>query len=204
LEPQPQDAPTPITVQALVVRKASDDGPNAYALFDREGTPLGAVRQVDTPSQRSFLRRVTNLLDWTSELPTVRLEVTDTGGNMLFMTTLSAETGHLTAAVQDGDGNELGEVVKAKGIRKIHFDLRARGVTLGTVDAEGWSGFDYRIDERGVPVGRITMVGGDTVVGIPTTSDDFLLNLDRPLGEPLQTLVVACAVGMDVSVSSDD
>ena len=200
--PQPQDAPTPITVQALVVRKASDRGPNAYELYDREGTRLGAVRQVDTPLRASVLRRVTNLLDLTSDRPTVRLDVTDKGGNVLLMTTLSAESRHLTAVVQDGDGNDLGQVVKAKGFHKIHFDLRADGVTLGTVDAEGWSGFDYRIDERGVPVGRITMLGHDTV--IPTTSDDFLLDLDRPLAQPLHTLVVACAVGMALSVGRED
>ncbi len=32
-------------------------------------------------------------------------------------------------------------------------------------------------------------------------SGDYHLELVRPLAEPLRTLVVACAVGMDVSVS---
>jgi hypothetical protein len=128
----------------------------------------------------------------------------DASGTTLFTTTLTAETQHRTASVQDGDGTELGEVLKGKGIRKIHFDLTAGGAALGTVDAEGWSGFDYRIDEQGAPVGRISMLRGDTVLGIATTSDDFLLDLDRPLAEPLRTLVLACAVAMDVSVSPRD
>lgn len=192
-----------ITAQALVVRRTVG-GSGAYELLDRDGLRVGTVHQAEIPSPVRARRKVTNFFDWTSDMPTVRLDVMDASGTTLFTTTLSAEIPHRTASVQNGAGTELGEVIKAKGLRKIHFDLKAGGVALGTVDAEGWSGFDYRIDERGAPVGSITMLRGDTALGIPMTSDDFLLKLDRPLAEPLRTLVLACAVAMDVSVSPRD
>ncbi len=48
------------------------------------------------------------------------------------------------------------------------------------------------------------MLGGAAIPGMTTTSEDFLLELDRPLEEPLRTLVLACAVSIDVSVSPAD
>ena len=204
MDSHPKDAPKLIAAQALVVRRTAG-GSSAYELLDREGLRLGTVQQVEIPSAEPVRGKVAKFLEWASDMPTVRLDVMDgASGSTLFTTTLSAETHHRRASVRNGDGTELGEVLKAKGLRKIHFDLKADGVALGTVDAEGWSGFDYRIDEGGTPVGRITMLGGDTVLAIPTTSDDFLLDLDRPLAEPLRTLVLACAVAMDVSVRSRD
>jgi len=55
----------------------------------------------------------------------------------------------------------------------------------------------------GVQIGRIRQFGCRTSLGITATSDDYGLELDRTLNEPLRTLVVACAVGTDVSVSQD-
>lgn len=162
---------------------------------------MGFVHQVDIPLEAGLLRKVTDWIGWTSSLPTVRLDVTDMSRALLFKVILAGEDCQFTAVVHDGVGNKLGEVTKAKGWRRIHFDLRAGGSTVGTVDANDSSGFEYRIDEGGAHVGRITMLGQEAVGGIPTTSDDFLLELDVPLAEPLRTLVVASAVSMDVSVS---
>ncbi len=105
--------------------------------------------------------------------------------------------------MRNGTGDDLGLVAKAKGMRKIHFDLKASNLTLGTVEAEGWSGWDFGVHQAGAQIGRISQLGGTTLLGIPTTSDDYGLELDRTLNEPLRTLVVACAVGMDVSISQD-
>lgn len=202
MEQYPDDAPAVLTTGSLLVRR-TDGTPHAYELSDAEGTPLGVVRRTDVERQAAILRKVTNWFEWTSSLPDVRLEVTDGGGAPLFTVVVSGDDARFTAVVRDPAGNDLGQLAKARRIGKIHFDLKAGGTTVGTVDAETWTGFDYRIDQGGVPVGRMALLGGDAVFGIPTTSDDVLLRLDRPLAEPLRTLVVACAVSLDVSVSSD-
>ncbi len=67
-------------------------------------------------------------------LPAVRLDVTDLRGTALFSVEFSPEDAQFTAAVRDETGDDIGLVAKAKGIRKIHFDLKASNLTLGTVE----------------------------------------------------------------------
>jgi hypothetical protein len=200
LEPSAGNVSALVTAQWLLVHKTVDDEPHAYDLYDSRGARLGIVRRADIPLEASMLRNVAHWIGWTSLLPIVRLEVVDMSGVPVFTVVFSAESKQFTAAVRDANGNHLGEVAKAKGLRKIHFDLRAREVTAGTIDATKWSGYDFRIYEGGVTVGRITTLGDRLVADIPTTNHDTLLELSRNLAEPLRTLVVACAVGMDVSV----
>ena len=200
--PHPDDAPLLVAHRSLLVRRAGRGDAHAYEVIDGEGTRLGLVHRIDTERQSSPLRRVTNFLSWTSSLPTVRLDVTDLRGTALFSVEFSPEDAQFTAAVHDGAGTDIGLVAKAKGLRKIHFDLKASSCTLGTVEAEGWSGWDFSVHQGGAQIGRISQLDGKTL-GITATSDDYGLELDRSLNEPLRTLVVACAVGMDVSVSQD-
>lgn len=199
-----EDAHPLLSARSLLVRRAAGAAPHAYELFVSEDAQVGVVRWVDIPRRATALRKVTNFFEWTRSLPDVRLEVVDHLGVLLFTVELSGEDNHLTATVRDGAGSDRGVVAKSKGFRKIHFDLTANGVVHGTVDADGWSGFDYRVEQAGSEVGRVTMLGGAAIPGMATTSDDFLLELDRPLEEPLRTLVLACAVSIDVSVSPAD
>jgi len=189
--------------RSLLVRRAGRGDAHAYEVADHQGTRLGLVHRVDTERRSSPLRKVTNFLSWTSSLPSVRLDVTDLRGTALFSVEFSAEDARFTATVRDGAGNDIGLVTKAKGVRKIHFDLNASSCTLGTVEAEGWSGWHFGVHLAGAQIGRISQLGGRRFLGITATSDDYGLELDRSLDEPLRTLVVACAVGMDVSVSQD-
>lgn len=193
-----------VGARMLQVRRSAGVRPEAYVLCDREGRRVGGVSAVEIPRKRRALRMVTNFLDWTDARPGVRLEVTDLGNAPLFSVVFAPEDERERAVVRSRDGEVLGEIAKAKGVRKIHFDLRAGGVTLGTVEAEGWSGWEYRILQAGAPVGRIAMLKGDKVLGIVQTTDDFVLELDFDLADPFRTLVVACAVGIDSSVSQDD
>lgn len=193
-----------LSTRSLLVRKAVGDAPHAYELFVSEDAQVGVVRRVDSPRKTTALRKVTNFFEWTSSLPDVRLDVVDHLGVLLFTVDLSGEDTYFTATVRDGAGGDRGVVAKAKGFRKIHFDLEASGVVHGTVDASGWSGFEYRVEQAGAEAGRITNLGSGPILGVRTTSNDFLLELDRPIEEPLRTLVLACAVSMDVSVSHSD
>ncbi len=199
-----EDAHPLYSARSLLVRKAVGAAPHAYELYVSEDAQVGVIRRVDIPRKATALRKVSNFFEWTSSLPDVRLEVVDHVGVLLFTVELSGEDNHFTATVRDGAGGDRGVVAKSKGLRKIHFDLKAHGVVHGTVDAGGWSGFEYRVEQAGSEVGRVTKLGSDTILGMSTTSDDFLLELDRPIEEPLRTLVLACAVSMDVSVSRLD
>jgi len=176
--------------------------PHRYELCGSDGSRLGVVNQVDIKRRSSALRKVTNFFEWTSSLPDTQLDVVDLHGALCFTVIFSGEDAQFTAAVLDADGSSLGEIIKASGWRKIHFDLRANGMALGTVEAESLSGWDYLVHQEQAAVGTITRSG--TTFLKRARSDDFRLDLDRPLKEPLRTLVVACAIGMDVSVSNDD
>ena len=140
-------------------------------------------------------------LGWAKRTDTVWLRVvTDSGAQPLSLEFDGAER-HNRARVRDSAGVVAGELVKATGARKIHFDLEADGVVLATVDAEGWKGWDYRIEEHGSTVGRITLAPPGLVSEVGATADDVLLEVERSLEEPLRTLVKACAIGIKFCVS---
>lgn len=200
----PEDAERLFETRRILVRRRAGGGPDAYVLDDPDGNRLGGVHRTDIQRRKRPLRMITNFFEWTDSRPGVRLDVTDRAGAAIFSVVLSPEDDRERAVVRSAGDADLGEIVKAKGLRKIRFDLRSGGVLLGTVEAEGWSGWEYRIDRSGAPVGRITMVKEKPVFRISQTTDDFLLELDFALDEPLRTLVLACAVALDVSVSSDE
>ena len=183
----PEDGSAVLGAREFLVRRKARKGPDAYVLTDREGIRLGGVFLTEI-RRKGAVRMVTNFVGWTDSRPGVRLDVADRHDGPLFSVVFAPEDKRDRATVEGVGGEILGEFVKARGFRKIHFDLRAAGTTLGSVEAEGLTGWEYRVVQAGAPVGRITSIF-EKVLGLPTTTDDHLVELDKALAEPFRTLV---------------
>ena len=75
---------------------------NEYAIYDQNGTQIGAVRQVGQSAAKKVLRALTSV----DQFMTHKLQVVDTQGNVLLALTRPAKLVKSKVIVQDGRGTE--------------------------------------------------------------------------------------------------
>jgi len=173
---------------------------NEYAIYDQNGLQIGAVRQVG----QSMAKKVIRVLGSYDQFFTHKLQVVDMQGNVLLALTRPAKLMKSRVIVQDGHGNEVGAVVQQNAIGKIRFNLEAGGRTYGSINAENWRAWNFNIaDEHGTEVARITKTWEGLAKTVFTTADNFVVQIHRPLDDPLRTLVVASSLAVDTALKQD-
>jgi uncharacterized protein YxjI len=136
---------------------------------------------------------------------THKLQVVDMSGNVLLALTRPAKIMKSRIIVSDGTGREMGNIVQQNVIGKINFGLEAGGATVGTINAENWRAWNFAIrDHTGTEVARITKTWEGLAKTMFTTADNYVVQIHRPLEDPLRSLVVAAAVSVDTALKQDD
>jgi uncharacterized protein YxjI len=173
---------------------------NEYAIFDQHGRQLGAVRQVGQSMAKKAIRVLTSY----DQFMTHKLQVVDVHGNVLMALTRPAKVLKSRVIVQDGMGNEVGQIVQQNAIGKIRFALESGGHTWGSINAENWRAWNFNIqDHGGNEIARITKTWEGLAKTMFTTADNYVVQIHRPLEDPLRTLVVAAALGVDTALKQD-
>ena len=173
---------------------------NEYAIYDQHGRQIGAVRQVGQSAAKKVVRVLTSF----DQFMTHKLQVTDVHGHVLLAVTRPAKVMKSKVQVLDGQGNEIGWAVQQNAIGKIRFSLESGGQTYGSINAENWRAWNFSIvDESGTEVARITKTWEGLAKTLFTTADNFVVHIHRPLDEPLRSLVVASALGVDTALKQD-
>ncbi|MEP6658918.1 MAG: phospholipid scramblase-related protein [Acidimicrobiales bacterium] len=173
---------------------------NQYAVFDRNGTQLGYVTEVG----QSAVKKVMRVLSSLDQFMTHRLEVRDMTGGVLLQITRPAKVFKSTVVVSDGPGAEIGRIVQENMVGKIHFGLEAGGQRLGSIHAENWRAWNFRIeDAAGAEIARITKTFEGVLRTAFTTADNYVVQLHVQLPQPLLSLVVASALSVDTALKQD-
>jgi uncharacterized protein YxjI len=173
---------------------------NEYAIYDQHGRQLGAVRQVGQSMAKKAIRVLTSY----DQFMTHKLQVVDLHGNVLMALTRPAKVLKSRVIVQDQMGNEVGQIVQQNAIGKIRFALDSGGHTWGSINAENWRAWNFNIqDHTGAEVARITKTWEGVAKTMFTTADNYVVQIHRPLQDPLRTLVVAAALGVDTALKQD-
>ncbi len=173
---------------------------NEYAIYDQSARQIGAVRQVG----QSAVKKVLRVLGSYDQFFTHKLQVVDMNGNVLLALTRPAKVLKSRVIVQDGTGNELGQITQQNAIGKIRFNLEAGGQVHGSVNAENWRAWNFNIqDAEGTEVARITKTFEGVAKTLFTTADNYVVTIHRPLPEPLRTLVVASSLAVDTALKQD-
>jgi uncharacterized protein YxjI len=174
---------------------------NEYAIYDQHGTQIGAVRQVGQSTAKKALRMLSSV----DQFLTHKLQVVDAQGNVLLALTRPAKVVKSRVVVQDAAGHEVGTIVQQNAIGKIRFSLEAGGHTYGAIGAENWRAWNFRVtDHTGAEVARITKTWEGLAKTMFTTADNFVVQVHRPLEEPLRTLAVAASLAVDIALKQDD
>lgn len=174
---------------------------NEYAIYDQNGSQIGAVRQVG----QSTAKKVIRVLGSYDQFFTHKLQVVDMQGAVLLALTRPAKVIKSRVLVQDGHGTEVGAIVQQNAIGKIRFNLEAGGHTYGSINAENWRAWNFNIrDHADNEVARITKTWEGLAKTVFTTADNFVIQIHRPLEDPLRTLVVASSLAIDTALKQDN
>lgn len=173
---------------------------NEYAIFNRDGAQIGAVRQVGQSTLKKVMRVVSSL----DQFMTHHLQVVDTANNVVLTLTRPAKFVKSRVIVNDGSGNQLGEIVQKNAFGKIKFALMAQGQEVGSINAENWRAWNFNIqDGNGAEIARITKTFEGVLKTAFTTADNYVVEVHQDLTDPLRQLVVAAALSVDTALKQD-
>ena len=170
-----------------------------YAVYNQHGQRIGAVREVG----QSIMKRAMAV----RPEDTHRLQVVDLNGRVLMALTRPATILRSKVMVRDANGAEIGQIVQKNigFIGKIRFVLESAGQRLGSINAEGWDAWDFSIqDATGNEIARITKTWAGLAKEWFTKGDNYVVQIHRPLDEPLRSLVIAAALAVDTALKQDN
>ncbi len=173
---------------------------NEYAVYDQHGTQIGAIRQVG----QSRLKKAARLLTSLDQFMTHSLQLVDADGEVQLTVTRPAKFARSKVHVTDAAGNQVGSIVQRNMIGKIRFGLETPAGEIGTLNGENWRAWNFNVqDAHGVEVARITKTFEGILKTAFTTADNYVLQIHRPLEDPMRSLVVASAVSVDLALKQD-
>ena len=173
---------------------------NQYSVFDSSGQQIASVNQVGQSTAKKLLRLVSSL----DQYLTHKLEISDMKGQVVLRLTRPAKVFKSTVIVSDGADREVGRIVQENMIGKINFSLQVGQQQIGAIKGENWRAWNFRIeDASGTEVARITKKFEGIAKTLFTTADNYVLNIHRPLEQPLISLVVAAALSIDTALKQD-
>ncbi|WP_338184348.1 phospholipid scramblase-related protein [Jatrophihabitans sp.] len=173
---------------------------NEYAIFDQNARQLGAVREVG----QGTLKKAVRLLSSYDQYLTHKLQVVDMTGQPVLALTRPAKLVKSRIIVQDAAGNEIGQIVQQNAFGKIRFSMESGGQVHGSINAENWRAWNFSIrDHADVEIARITKTWEGLAKTMFTTADNYVVQIHRPLEEPLRSLVVAAALSVDTALKQD-
>ncbi|WP_256788897.1 phospholipid scramblase-related protein [Frankia sp. AvcI1] len=173
---------------------------NEYAVFDQGGKQIGSVVEVG----QSALKKAARVLTSWDQFFSHRLEVRDAAGTVQLLLHRPAKVFKSKVIVSLPDGSELGVIAQQNVFGKIRFDLQAGGTTIGAIKAENWRAWNFSIvDQNDVEVARVTKTWEGLARAMFTTADNYVVQLHRPLPQPLHSMVVAAALTIDTALKQD-
>jgi uncharacterized protein YxjI len=173
---------------------------NEYAIYDQHGRQLGAIRQVGQSAAKKVARVLLNV----DQFLTHSLQIVDMTGAVQLTITRPRKVVKSRFLVGDGAGREIGQIVQKNVFGKIRFGFEVDGREIGSLNAENWRAWNFNVqDANGGEVARIKKTWEGLAKTMFTTADNYVVQIPRPLDEPLRSLVVASALSVDTALKQD-
>ncbi len=189
---------TLLTELVLIVNQKAKlfEGSSNFAVYRADGTQIGAVRQVGQSKMGKFLKAVSNL----DALMNARYEIVDAAEHLVLVIDKPRSFIKGRVVVQRPDGTEIGQIVQKLRLGKPRFLLTAPGgeQELGAINAENFRAWNFAItDPNDAEVARISKTWGGLGKEMFTNADNYVVEINSPLVDPLLSLVVASALTID-------
>ena len=162
-----------------------------YAVYDQHGRQIGAVREVG----QSVMKKAVSVSNRTR-----RLQVVDMNGRLLIALIQPTKYLHSKMIVMGANGTQIGQIVEKFTFNYVRFRLESGGQLQGSIHGENRKESDFNIqDATGNEIGRITRSRAGLAKEMFTKADNYVVEIHRPLDEPLRSLVIAAALAVDTS-----
>jgi hypothetical protein len=100
-------------------------------------------------------------------------------------------------------GNEVGRIARDDVFGRVRFALRSGGRRRGSIHADDLRGWNFAVlDQDGTEIARITKTWEGLGEALRATAHDHVLQVRRPVRDPLRTLVVAAALAVETACGS--
>ena len=174
---------------------------NEYMVYDQQGNHIGGVAEVGQSALKVAARFVSSL----DQFLTHNYEIRDANEQPLLVLVRPRKVIKSKFKLTMPDGTPIGEIAQKNALGKIKFVLRADGNDVGMIKAENWRAWNFHIlDGAGTEVGRITKTWEGLAKTIFTTADNYMVQFDHTLEDPLRSLVIAAALCIDTALKQDD
>ncbi len=169
---------------------------NEYKVFDAAGVQIGAVRQVG----QSKWKKVARLLFNFDMLMRHELQIVDTAGTTQLSVIKPRAFLRPKMLINGARGELLGSIAIKLRFGKARFLLfDATGVEVGTLNAENFRAWNFTMaDTSGAEIAKITKTWEGLGKAIFTNADNYVVQLLAPLTNPLQSIAIASALGIDL------
>jgi hypothetical protein len=187
----------------LVVERFTDLGRrwSDRALTRPDGTQAGTLRRA-APSVEAGMRGVLQRDVTKNDV----VELVDGLGKVALTLIRPLVAPRTAVEVRDAEDRVAGRIVQQTLRRDdtTYAFLGPSGRFLGDLQAENWVGWDLRIvDSHGRQVATITRDFTGLDLARFTRPDDYVVRIADGVHGPLRTLVVACALSLEVAVRPD-
>ena len=173
---------------------------NEYAIYNQSGAQIGAIRQVGQSMAKKALRVLTSL----DQFLTHSLQIVDMSGAVQLTVTRPSKVFKSRFVIGNGVGAEIGQIVQKNVFGKIRFGFDVNGNEIGSLNAENWRAWNFNVqDASGAEIARITKTWEGLAKTLFTTADNYVVQIHRPLEEPLRSLVIASALSVDTALKQD-
>ncbi len=171
-----------------------------FAIYDQHGQQIGAVRQVGQSAVKKVMRFVADV----DQFMTHKFQVVDRDGRVVLALTRPRKLMKSRIIVEGGDGQELGQIVQQNVIGKIRFALEADGQHIGSLNGENWRAWNFNVQDRtGREVARITKTWEGLAKTMFTQADNYVVQIHEQLPQPMHSIVLASAFGIDTALKQD-
>jgi uncharacterized protein YxjI len=173
---------------------------NEYAVYDQHGTQIGSVVEVG----QGVFKKIVRFLGTWDQFFTHRLEVRDVTGVPQLMLVRPPKVFKSRIRITLPSGQLMGEIVQENVFGKIRFGFQVNGQKIGSINAENWRAWNFSIqDAGGQEIARITKTWEGLARTLFTTADNYVVQIHRPLEEPLRSMVIASALTVDTALKQD-
>ena len=171
-----------------------------FAIYDQQGQQIGAVRQVGQSAAKKVMRFVADV----DQFMTHKFQIIDRDGQVVLALTRPRKFMKSRLVVEGGDGREIGQIVQQNVIGKIRFALEAGGQQVGLLNGENWRAWNFNIqDHTGQEIARVTKTWEGLAKTMFTQADNYVVQIHAPVPQPLYSLVLASAFGIDTALKQD-
>jgi uncharacterized protein YxjI len=170
------------------------------AVHDQHDRRIGTVRISPEPVVGRAFRLLT--VDRHPEVTSV--VVLDLAGRALLTLTRPARHLRPRVAVHDSDGRPVGSIVQRQLYGRLRFTLEAGGEVQGTLDGDDPTDRAVAVHlPSGEPVARTSRTWEVLAHARFTRADTYVVQVLRPLPEPLRSLALAAMVALEPLLVQD-